>query len=71
MNAIFFNMYVTDMPEFVDLLTQGTLIFCKKWLRRWDVVQVSSMHICVLLIVEDHIICNKWGIFVVYSIIVV
>ncbi|VDO25954.1 unnamed protein product [Brugia timori] len=47
------------MPEFVDLLTQGTLSVCKKWLRRWDVVQSGVIDGNPLRICSYNVLCQQ------------
>nr|CRZ21662.1 BMA-ANGL-1 [Brugia malayi] len=49
----------TNMPEFVDLLTQGTLSICKKWLRRWDVVQSGVIDGNPLRICSYNVLCQQ------------
>uniref|UniRef100_A0A1I8ED37 Endo/exonuclease/phosphatase domain-containing protein n=1 Tax=Wuchereria bancrofti TaxID=6293 RepID=A0A1I8ED37_WUCBA len=48
-----------NMPEFVDLLTQGTLSICKKWLRRWDVVQSGVVDGNPLRICSYNVLCQQ------------
>ncbi|CAG9540497.1 unnamed protein product [Cercopithifilaria johnstoni] len=47
------------MPEFVDLLTQGTLLMCKKWLRRWDIVQSGLISGNPLRICSYNVLCQQ------------
>uniref|UniRef100_A0A158Q6W2 Endo/exonuclease/phosphatase domain-containing protein n=1 Tax=Elaeophora elaphi TaxID=1147741 RepID=A0A158Q6W2_9BILA len=53
------SLHATNMPEFVDLLTQGTLLMCKKWLRRWDVVQNGVVGGNPLRICSYNVLCQQ------------
>uniref|UniRef100_A0A915PRV7 Endonuclease/exonuclease/phosphatase domain-containing protein n=1 Tax=Setaria digitata TaxID=48799 RepID=A0A915PRV7_9BILA len=52
-------VHAANMPEFVDLLTQGTLMICRKWLRRWDVLQNGVMEGIPLRICSYNILCQQ------------
>ncbi|EJD76680.1 endonuclease/Exonuclease/phosphatase [Loa loa] len=53
------SLHATNMPEFVDLLTQGTLSICKKWLRRWDVIQNGVVDGNPLRICSYNVLCQQ------------
>ncbi|MCP9257075.1 hypothetical protein DINM_000314 [Dirofilaria immitis] len=53
------SIHAKNMPEFVDLLTQGTLLICKKWLRRWDIVQSGVIGGNPLRICSYNVLCQQ------------
>ncbi|KAL3985990.1 Endonuclease/Exonuclease/phosphatase family protein [Acanthocheilonema viteae] len=53
------SVHAADMPEFVDLLTQGNLLICKKWLRKWDVVQSGLINGNPLRICSYNVLCQQ------------
>ncbi|VDK84666.1 unnamed protein product [Onchocerca ochengi] len=57
------------MPEFVDLLTQGTLLICKKWLRRWETLQNgviggNPLRICSYNVLCQQTACKTPGLYI-------